>query len=129
SRARSQVARDIADKTETHGPWNLVVAEAEVDDADALRMLALQVRERTPGIGILGASVDGKGSLIAYVSPELVARGLSAGELIAEASRELGGGGSRDPELAQAGGPRGDQVGAALERARDDAREALLGLE
>ncbi|MBT8212374.1 MAG: alanine--tRNA ligase, partial [Acidimicrobiia bacterium] len=129
SRARSQAAGGLADSAESHGEWGLVVAEADVDDADSLRMLALQIREKVTGIGVLGAAIDGKGSLIAYVSPELAARGVSAGELIADAAREMGGGGSRDPELAQAGGPRGDQVGAALEKAREVARAALMDLE
>ena len=47
-------------------------------------------------------------------------------EAFPEAATELGGGGSRDPELAQAGGPHGDRLDDALERARDSA-ERLIG--
>ena len=77
---------------------------------------------------MLGATNGGKGALIGFVSEDLVSAGLSAGELIAPAARVLGGGGSRDPELAQAGGPNGSEIDAALEQARATSREALLAL-
>jgi alanyl-tRNA synthetase len=76
---------------------------------------------------VLGSVSDGKGALIAFASDDLVADGTSAGEIIATAARTLGGGGSRDPKLAQAGGPQGDRIDDALEEARVTAQEALLG--
>jgi len=60
------------------------------------------------------------------VTKDLVGAGVSAAVIISDAATELGGGGSRDPELAQAGGPHGDRLDDALERARDNA-ERLLG--
>ena len=78
------------------------------------------------GIGIFGGSNQGKGVLVAFVSADLVEKGLSAGDLIAPAARALGGGASKDPSMSQAGGPRGDQIGEALEEARAAARSALL---
>jgi hypothetical protein len=38
----------------------------------------------------------------------------------------LGGGGSKDAEMAQAGGPHGDRIDEALDEARKAARSALL---
>ena len=58
---------------------------------------------------------------------DLVSAGVSAGEITGSAARVVGGGGSRDPELAQAGGPKGDEIEAALEVAREAARTALQG--
>ena len=43
------------------------------------------------------------------------------------AARELGGGGSRDPRLAQAGGPNGANLDAALDVAREEAGRAIAG--
>jgi len=60
------------------------------------------------------------------VSDDLVATGISAGELLAEGARILGGGGSRDPRLAQAGGPHGERIRDAVAVARERARSALL---
>jgi alanyl-tRNA synthetase len=75
---------------------------------------------------VVGSIVAGKGSLVTVVTKDLVAAGVSAAEIISDAAIELGGGGSRDPELAQAGGPHGDRLDDGLERARDNA-ERLLG--
>ncbi|MEA3501434.1 MAG: DHHA1 domain-containing protein, partial [Actinomycetota bacterium] len=87
-----------------------------------------QIRDRLgSGIGVLGSTTDGKGALIAFVSDDLVAEGLSAGEVIAEAAKLLGGGGSRDPRLSQAGGPNGARLDDALEVARTAARSAVAG--
>ena len=93
---------------------------------DAMRALALQTRDRIgSGIVVVGSVNDGKGALVAAVSSDLVGKGLSAAELLAPAARVLGGGGSRDPELAQAGGPNGEGLREALEIARDAVVGAL----
>ncbi|MDH3464250.1 MAG: DHHA1 domain-containing protein, partial [Acidimicrobiia bacterium] len=95
-----------------------------------LRNLATSIRDRLGrgSVTVLGSRVEGKGSLIAAVSPDLVDAGVSAAELITPAARELGGGGSRDPELAQAGGPDGSKLEKALDLARDAATKALSNL-
>ncbi len=73
----------------------------------------------------MGAVNAGKGALLAIVSKDL--GGISAAELISAAARMLGGGGSKDPEMAQAGGPRGERLGEALDEATEAARRALTG--
>ena len=131
-RARNQesVAREMAAGAEKIGESNLVVADAGAISANELRRLALQIRDGLAGVGavIVGSSVGAKGALVAVVSKDLMDKGVSAAELIGSAARELGGGGSRDPELAQAGGPNGGQLGVALEKARTEAERALAAL-
>jgi alanyl-tRNA synthetase len=84
------------------------------------------VRDRIgSGAVVLASTNAGKGALIGAVTPDLVAAGVSAAEIILPAARLLGGGGSRDPELAQAGGPEGDRLGEALDAAREAAAKAL----
>jgi alanyl-tRNA synthetase len=65
---------------------------------------------------------------VGVVTKGLVEKGVSASEIISEAARELGGGASRDPELAQAGGPNGDHLEDALALARDNAERVLGSL-
>ncbi len=127
---RTDQAGDLAAGAARVGEFALVVAAAEGSDGNELRQLALGVRDRldVPGVIVLGSEKDGKGALIGLVSKELVDQGLSAGDLIADAARQMGGGGSRDPELAQAGGPNGSQMVAALEKARDSSERALSSL-
>ncbi len=127
---RSSLADDLAGNAGKVGEFRLVIDNAGELGGNELRQLGLGVRDKlgAPGLLVLGATADGKGSLICVVSRELVEQGISAGEIIAPAARVLGGGGSRDPELAQAGGPEGDRLGEALDIARDAAVRALESL-
>ncbi|MDJ0925005.1 MAG: alanine--tRNA ligase [Acidimicrobiia bacterium] len=126
TRARSDVAGRMVDDAESINGKTLVILNQPDTPPDDLRALAFQVRDRLDsGIGVLGSNVAGKAALIAFATDDLVKSGISAGEITAAAARVVGGGGSRDPELAQAGGPAGDQIEAALEAARDAARAVL----
>ncbi|MDH3471449.1 MAG: alanine--tRNA ligase [Acidimicrobiia bacterium] len=125
-RDSAAAASSLLEEAEAHGDAKLLVASVVELTPDGLRSLVLQIRERLgTGVAIVGSSLGGKGSLVAVVSPDLVAKGLSAGEIVTLAGAELGGGGSKDPELAQAGGPNGSNLDAALDVARRDAVAAL----
>ncbi|MET0566833.1 MAG: alanine--tRNA ligase, partial [Acidimicrobiia bacterium] len=128
SQRRGELAVELAGHAKEVGETSLLVGSAPDLDATSLRQLALGIRDRLgpPAVVVVGSIVAGKGSLIAVVTKDLVAAGVSAAEIISDAATELGGGGSRDPELAQAGGPHGDRLDDGLERARDSA-ERLLG--
>ena len=52
----------------------------------------------------LAAVVEGNPLLITMVTPDLVERGLHAGNIAQEAAKAMGGGGGGRPEMAQAGG-------------------------
>ncbi|MEM0898320.1 MAG: alanine--tRNA ligase [Pseudomonadota bacterium] len=69
-------------------------------------------------IVLAAASDDGKASIVVSVSDELKDR-LSAVDLVRAASAAVGGkGGGGRPDMAQAGGPDGAAVGAAIEAVR-----------
>jgi len=124
------IAEELAANTDLVGDVALVVADAGPVPGNELRQIALGVRDRIqgPSLVILGSSDGGKGTLVAVVSKDLVSRGVSAGELLTAPAQRLGGGGSRDPELAQAGGPNGSELSSALDMARDDSGRALAVL-
>ena len=84
-----------------------------------LKGLAEEIgREAGAGVVALVSTAEGKGSVVAWVSPELVAR-LDAVALVREASAAMGGkGGGGRRELAQAGGPDGSRADAALDAIR-----------
>ena len=129
-RARSEASIELAASADTvragSDEVKLVVAGVTGLRADELRQLAMSVRERIgSGVVVLGSSVDGKGALVGAVSTDLVGRSVSAADIILPAAKLLGGGGSRDPELSQAGGPQGDKLDAALNTARDEAGRSL----
>jgi alanyl-tRNA synthetase len=124
------VAEEHAANPMRVGDTALVVADVGHVSGNELRQIALGVRDRIQGssLVIIGSSDGGKGTLVAVATKDLVERGLSAGELLGEPARKLGGGGSQDPELAQAGGPNGSELAAALDNAREVSGRALADL-
>jgi alanyl-tRNA synthetase len=130
SHRMGSLAEELASNPTKVEETAVVVADVGTLGGNELRQVALGVRDRIKGssLVVLGASTDGKGALIAVLSKDLVDRGLSAGELLAAPARKLGGGGSRDPELAQAGGPHGGELASALDTARDESGRALAAL-
>ncbi len=125
-KARTEQSGELSSDATEVGDAKFVVADAGTLAPDQLRTLALQVRDRLGrGVAVLGSAPGGKGALVAAVSKDLVSEGVSAAGLIMAAAQHLGGGGSRDPELAQAGGPNGDQLSAALDIARDTVAREL----
>jgi alanyl-tRNA synthetase len=63
---------------------------------------------------VVGAVVDDKPQLVAAVTPDLLARGMHAGNLVREAAKLMGGGGGGRPDLAQAGGKDPAKLAEAL---------------
>ena len=124
------VAEDLAKGAVEVGEAALVVASAGELDPNGLRQLALGVRERIdgPAVVVVGSTSSGKGALVGVATKDLVEKGVSAGELVAVGAPKLGGGGSRDPELAQAGGPDGSNLEAALDAIREEAGRRLSAI-
>lgn len=95
----------------------VVVARVDGLDRDAVRTLALAVRDQ-PDVRavVLGAAPEGGGvALVAAVTPD---SGLEAGALIADAAKTVGGGGGKGKDLAVAGGRNPDGLDDALAQAR-----------
>ncbi len=128
AQGRSQAAGTLAEGAESVGKARLVVSDFPGVSPDELRVLALQVRDLIgSGVVVLGSERDGKASIVVAVSKDLVSADVSAADIAMPAARLVGGGASRDAELAQAGGPTGERLQEALEEARDQSRLALGG--
>ena len=63
---------------------------------------------------VLGTSQNGRVTIIAALSPNLVKRGLHAGNISKEVAKVVGGGGGGRPDMAQAGGQWADKLDEAL---------------
>jgi alanyl-tRNA synthetase len=103
----------------------IVSTRVDARDTEALRGQADAYRDRMgSGVVVLGAVIDGAPRLGATVTDDLVARGLSAGDLVRGAAQEIGGGGGGRPTMAEAGGKepaRLDDALAAVVRLVSDA--------
>ena len=102
------------------GEVKAVSSQVEAMDMDELLAISDRVKQSVgPGAAVvLGAAIDGKAALVANLSPEAVAAGLSAGAIIREIAPIVGGGGGGKETMARAGGKDPSRLGEALEAAR-----------
>ena len=105
---------------------SVLTAAVPAADGDALLQILDRVKGRLGEAAIvLGAAGEGRVDLVASVAPELVQRGVKAGDIVKVAAREVGGGGGGRDTLARAGGRDPERLGSALEAARDAIVAAL----
>lgn len=110
----------VAGQAVEAGEVKAVASQVEAMDMDELLALSDRVKQSVgPGAAVvLGAAIDGKAALVANLSPEAVAAGLSAGALIREIAPIVDGGGGGKESMARAGGKDPSRLGEALEAAR-----------
>ena len=102
--AAVEVVEWVAAALEIEG-IKVVVRRVEEGQATALQVLGDGLRSRLgSGLGVLGAVSDGKVSLLAVVTDDLIkGRGLKAGDLVRQVAQLAGGSGGGKPHMAQAG--------------------------
>jgi len=92
----------------------VLAALLEGADAAVLRETLDKLKDKLKSATIVLAAVgDGKVSLIAGVTPDLIAR-VKAGELVNMVAQQVGGKGGGRPDMAMAGGTQPEHLAAAL---------------
>ena len=107
----------------------VVAAEVSPPDMDGFRTMGDGLRDAlgTEGVGVIGANLNGKASLLAVVTDDLIGRGVQAGNVVKAIAQIVGGGGGGRPHLAQAGGKFPEKIGEALARVPDIIRAQVGG--
>nr|MBA3708761.1 hypothetical protein [Planctomycetota bacterium] len=97
-------------------------------DAKALSQLADVLKSKQASLClVLAGEQAGKAVVLAAVSKDLVARRLSAGNLVKQLAEQLGGRGGGKPELAQGGGPDPSRLDAVLAGVPALVQQAVAG--
>jgi alanyl-tRNA synthetase len=92
----------------------VLAANVENADAKTLRETLDQLKDKLKTcVIVLSAVEDGKITLIAGVSADLISQ-IKAGELVNFVAQQVGGKGGGRPDMAQAGGTQPEQLPAAL---------------
>jgi alanyl-tRNA synthetase len=87
----------------------------EAADVETMRQMTDWLRDKLgSAVVVVGAVIGDKPQLVAAVTPDLVGRGMHAGNLLREAAKVIGGGGGGRPDMAQAGGKDPEKLGEAL---------------
>jgi alanyl-tRNA synthetase len=97
----------------------IVVARRDGFEPNALRELALGVRDRSGVKGVGLAGVVGEDGRVAVVVAVVEGSGIDARSVAASAAKAVGGGGGGSPELATAGGRLAAGIDEALETMRE----------
>jgi alanyl-tRNA synthetase len=108
-------AGDLTSQVETINGVKVLAARVDNLRLDSLREMADMLREKLgSGIVVLGSVNEDKPSFIAMVTPDLVQKGYSAGDIVKKVAQVTGGGGGGKPGMAQAGGKDKTKVDEAL---------------
>jgi alanyl-tRNA synthetase len=104
----------------------VVAARTSASNPEAMREMGdfLKARLRS-AVVMLGCIADGNPLLVAMLTPDLVDRGLHAGNLARDTARVMGGGGGGRPEIAQAGGRVPGKLDEALSGVAALVRQSL----
>jgi alanyl-tRNA synthetase len=112
-------ASGLVQRSTTVNDFEVVTLRAEPVSMDDLRTIGDTVREQlTSGVGVIGASLEGKANLLTVVTDDLIEAGtLDAPRVIGELAPLIGGRGGGKKHMAQAGGKDIEKIDAVLERA------------
>jgi alanyl-tRNA synthetase len=116
----------LAGQADEVGGARVLTAAVDAAGPDALLALSDRLKGRL-GVAaiVLGAAADGRVHLVASVAPELVARGVKAGDVVKIAAGVVGGGGGGRDTMARAGGRDPAKLADAIAAARDAIARAL----
>ncbi len=114
---------ELAASAHAVGAVNFVgAAVGAVPSADALRTLALDVRERLGNergaVVALGGIVAGKPSLVVATNEAAREHSVKAGALVRAVGKHMGGGGGGRDDIAQGGGTKPEGLEAAIDAIR-----------
>ncbi|MCC6454324.1 MAG: alanine--tRNA ligase [Caldilineaceae bacterium] len=110
-----QNSASLLDKAVKVNDVTVLTTPLDAADVDTLRQMTDWLRDKLgSAVVVVGAVIGDKPQLVAAVTPDLVSRGMHAGNLLREAAKVMGGGGGGRPDMAQAGGKDAAKLEDAL---------------
>jgi len=112
---KGQLSDVLKNPNEVNG-IKIYKAKVEVENSDELKKLADELREKTKtSVGVLFTVIEDKVGIVCTVSDDLIKeKKLSAGKIVGELAKLVGGGGGGRPHLATAGGKDVSKIPFAL---------------
>jgi alanyl-tRNA synthetase len=119
SKLASSQGDDLASQAVEIGGFKVLAAMLEGADANTLRETMDKLKDKLKSAAIVLASTnDGKVSLAAGVTADLIAK-IKAGDLVNHVASQVGGKGGGKPDMAMAGGTDASQLPKALASVND----------
>jgi alanyl-tRNA synthetase len=118
--AAAESAASLAESAQEVGGVRFVTSSVATADVSTLQKLADSISDRIKsGVVVLAGVADSRVLFVGKVTPDLVAKGFHAGNILREVAKVAGGGGGGKPEFAQAGGKDVSKVKDALAKAEE----------
>ena len=119
-------AQELLSRVQDVEGMKVLAAQTSASSADAMRDMGDWLKSKlSSGVIVLAAVHNDRPTIIAMVTPDLVDRGLHAGNIAKETASVVEGGGGGRPEIAQAGGRRADKLDEALRRVPEVVRKGV----
>lgn len=114
------IKQDLKNKIQHINGVNVIAEVIQLDSAQAVKDLVFQLKGEVENLFLaLGSAIGGKPSITVMIADHLVTgKGLNAGTIVREASKEMQGGGGGQAFYATAGGKDLAGLSAAVEKAR-----------
>jgi alanyl-tRNA synthetase len=110
-----KIAEDLPGRAEQVSGVTVLAARVPSLTMPVLREMGDILRDTLKSAVVVLATVyNGKPSFLAMVTPDLIARGFHAGDIISQVARVTGGGGGGKAAMAQAGGKDSAKIDEAL---------------
>jgi alanyl-tRNA synthetase len=106
----------VIEKPMEAGGIKIYKAKVNAENMDELKSFGDELRNKIKnGVGVLFTEIEGKVGIVCVVSDELIKeKKLSAGKIVGELAKLVGGGGGGRPHLATAGGKDISMIPSAL---------------
>jgi alanyl-tRNA synthetase len=122
----SQQAGQMTDAAREVAGVKVLALKVDAASVDEMRRLADDLRNKLgSGVVVLGAVINDKPMLIAAATPDVVEKGVHAGNIVKALAPIIGGGGGGRPNMAQAGGRNVEKLAEALDAANQVVADQL----
>ena len=117
---KGQISTVLENSSKVKG-MKIYKAEVSVENNDELKSLGDELREKIKNsVGVLFAVIDNKVAIVCIVTDDLIKeKKLSAGKIVGELAKLVGGGGGGRPHLATAGGKDVSKIQTALNKTEE----------
>jgi alanyl-tRNA synthetase len=121
-------ARKLLEKSEKIGDASVIIGQLSTTSIEQAREVVDMLKKKAKSAAIvLGFDDDGKATLLAGITNDLIDKGLKAGDIVKEIAPIVDGGGGGRPQMAQAGGKNPKKINVALTRAGEIIKQSLGG--
>ena len=125
-RALRSEAEDLLGRVSEVEGIKVVTGRTSATSPEAMREMGDFLKAKLSSVVVvLSAVINGNPLLVAMVTPDLVDRGVHAGNVARDTAKVMGGGGGGRPEMAQAGGRQVEKLDEALQGVPELVRRSL----